>query len=184
MKPLPRSFYDRDVLEVAPELLHRILAVPDGRSGRIVEVEAYRGADDPAAHSFRGRTKRNATMFGPPGHLYVYFSYGVHWCANATCGHGSGVLLRAIEPLTGVEAMRKARSGVRDRDLANGPGKLTKALGIDGMFDGADLVAADRVGIFADAYVHPYPHLATPRVGISKAAERPWRWVPGAPRDR
>ena len=89
------------------------------------------------------------------------------------------MLLRAIQPLSGIEAMRTARSGVRDRDLANGPGKLTKALGIDGTFEGADLVAADRVAIVADEYVHPHPHKATARIGISKAVDRLWRWIPG-----
>lgn len=179
MQRLERAFFDRDVLRVAPDLVHKVLAVADGRAGRIVEVEAYRGADDPAAHSFRGPTRRNRTMFGPAGHLYVYLSYGLHWCANATCGHGAGVLLRAITPLAGVDAIRAARPGVRERDLANGPGKVTRALGIDGSFDGLDLVTDARVGVFDDGYRHPRPHRVTARIGISKAKERPWRWVAG-----
>ncbi|WP_233348013.1 MULTISPECIES: DNA-3-methyladenine glycosylase [unclassified Luteimonas] len=178
MTRLPRSFFDRDVLDVAPELVHRVLRVADGRAGRIVEVEAYRGRDDPAAHSFRGPTKRNATMFGPPGHLYVYFSYGIHWCCNATCGNGSGVLMRGLLPLAGIEAMRAARPRAsRDADLANGPGKLTQALGIDGTFDGEDLVASARVGIFDDGFRGEAPPRATARIGISKAVDLPWRWL-------
>lgn len=178
MTRLPRSFFDRDVLDVAPDLVHMILKVADGRAGRIVEVEAYRGRDDPAAHSFRGPTPRNATMFGPPGHLYVYFSYGIHWCCNATCGDGAGVLMRGLVPLAGIDAMRALRPRARrDADLANGPGKLTQALGIDGTFDGEDLVESARVGIFDDGVRGGGPPRATPRIGISKAVDLPWRWL-------
>lgn len=174
---LARTFYDRDVLEVAPALVYKILVVADGRAGRIVEVEAYRGRDDPAAHSFRGPTRRNATMFGPPGHLYVYFSYGVHWCCNATCGDGTGVLIRSLLPLAGIDAMRAARPRAREVDLSNGPGKLTQALGIDGSFDGEDLVTSARVGIHDDGFRGNLPPRATARIGISKAVDLPWRWV-------
>ena len=183
-RPLPRAFFRRDPRAVAPELLNKLIVRDDGRVGRIVEVEAYCGADDPAAHSFRGKTQRNATMFGPAGHLYVYFTYGLHWGANAVCGEvgeGVGVLLRAIEPVQGIEAMRAARGDVRDRDIGSGPGRLTQALGITGALDGADLVRNDRgVRIVDDGTPPPAQPVAGPRVGISKGIEHPWRFhVPG-----
>jgi len=175
---LARSFYNRDVLEVAPDLIHKILAVADGRAGRIVEVEAYRGRDDPAAHSFRGPTRRTATMFGPPGHLYVYFSYGMHWCCNATCGDGTGILIRGLLPLAGLETMRETRPrAIREVDLTNGPGKLSQAMGIDGSLDGADLTRSPLIGIYDDGYRSVHPPKATARIGISKAKDLPWRWV-------
>jgi DNA-3-methyladenine glycosylase len=124
---LPRAFYRRDALALAPQLLNRVL-VAGRRAGRIVEVEAYRGAEDPASHAYRGRTARNAAMFGPPGHLYVYRSYGVHWCANVVCGEegvAMAVLVRAVAPVAGVPEMWQARRAARrDRDLGSGPGKL------------------------------------------------------------
>lgn len=202
-RPLPRSFYDRDALEVGPELLNKVL-VRGRRAGRIVEVEAYRGADDPASHAYRGPTRRNATMFGPPGRLYVYFSYGVHWCANAVCcptGTAQAVLLRALAPLSGLEEMRLARlSGRRrssapgaggpaggatlpDRHLASGPARLCQALGIVGDDDGADLVRGDRgLRVVDDGTPPPRRVGVSGRVGISNAAELPWRFfVPDDP---
>src|SRR5690606_2165165 len=149
------------------------------------EVEAYCGAEDPAAHTYRGKTARNATMFGEAGHMYVYFTYGMHFCANAVCGdvgEGVGVLLRALEPVAGIEAMRAARPKARrDRDLASGPGRLAQALGIDRGFDGADLVAGDHgVRIASDGMPPPAEPVAGPRIGISQGREHPWRWhVPG-----
>jgi len=182
---LPREFYRRHPAEVAPELLNKILVRSDGRAARIVEVEAYAGSEDPAAHSFRGPTTRTATMFGEAGHLYVYFTYGMHWGSNAVCGEvgqGYGVLLRAAEPLLGVELMRQARPRARrERDLASGPGKLSQAFGITGVFDGADLVGGDRgLWIACDGTPPPDAPVVGPRIGISRAVEFPWRWhVPG-----
>jgi DNA-3-methyladenine glycosylase len=184
--PLPRSFYLRHPAAVAPELLNKLLVRDDGRAGRIVEVEAYAGAEDPAAHSHRGQTPRNATMFGVGGHLYVYFNYGMHWCANAVCGpvgEGHGVLLRAIEPIAGLELMREARGRpAKDRDIGSGPGRLGQAMGITKALDGADLVTADRgISIMSDGTPPPEHPVAGPRVGISKAMELEWRWhVPGS----
>jgi DNA-3-methyladenine glycosylase len=180
-KALPRSFYRRDPRVVAPELLNKILVRDDGRAGRIVEVEAYAGAEDPAAHSYRGKTARNATMFGPGGHMYVYFTYGMHWCANAVCGdvgEGFGVLLRAMEPVAGIERMRKARGGAaRDRAIGSGPARLAQAMGIDRRFDGADLVRGDRgFRIVSDGMPPPGRPVAGPRIGIRLAVEHPWRW--------
>lgn len=178
---VPRRFYRRHPVEVAPELLNKLLVRDDGRAGRIVEVEAYAGSEDPAAHSFRGKTARNATMFGEPGHLYVYFTYGLHWGSNAVCGEvgqGTGVLLRAIEPVAGLELMRPLRPAARrDRDLANGPGKLSQAMGLDRSHDGADLVTGDRgVRIVSDGMPPPARPRVGPRVGISRAVDYPWRW--------
>ena len=146
---LDRGFYARDSRTVARALLNKVLVRDDGRAARIVEVEAYRGEHDPGSHAFRGRTARNATMFGPAGGLYVYFTYGMHWCANAVCGddgEGTAVLLRAAAPLDGLELMHAARGPAvrRDTDLCSGPAKLCQAFGLDRAFDGADLVTGDR----------------------------------------
>jgi DNA-3-methyladenine glycosylase len=176
---LPRRFYARDPRAVAPELLNKVL-VREGRAARIVEVEAYCGGEDPGSHAYRGQTRRNATMFGPAGGLYVYFTYGMHWCANAVCGDGEGlaVLLRAGAPLRGLDAMRAARPRARrDRDLCSGPAKLCQAFGLDGAFDGADLVRADRgVTIVDDGTPPPAAPGNSTRIGLSAGAEHPWRW--------
>ncbi len=186
MKALPRSFFARDGRLVAPELLNKVL-VRGERVGRIVEVEAYAGTEDPASHGFRGPTARNEVMFGPAGHLYVYFTYGMHHCANAVCGpvgESSAVLLRALAPLEGLEAMRAARGPAarRDRDLCSGPAKLCQAFGIERELDGADLVAGDEVRILDDGTAPPTEPGVSTRIGISVAVDEPWRWfVPGDP---
>ena len=178
VRPLPRSFYRRDPREVAPDLLGHLLVRGD-RVARIVEVEAYCGSEDPGSHAFRGQTRRNATMFGPPGHLYVYFTYGMHWCANAVCGdEGTGwaVLLRAAAPLAGLEEMYAGRPAARRvRDLCSGPAKLCQAFGIDRAMDGADLVSRDRGVTIARGAPCPAA-VQTTRVGLSAGAEHPWRW--------
>jgi DNA-3-methyladenine glycosylase len=184
--PLPRDFYRRDPRMVAPELLHKVLVRGPCR-GLIVETEAYCGPLDPASHAYRGRTARNATMFGPPGHLYVYFSYGMHWCANAVCGdegEGVAVLLRALHPQSGVEQMWARRPACRrQRDLCRGPARLCQALDIDGADDGSDLVEGQEGITIVDGGVPPPAGVvAGPRVGIKVAVDQPWRWyVDGDP---
>ncbi len=196
LRVLERDFYRRDPREVAPELLGKLLVrigevegplPPPLRAGRIVEVEAYCGGEDPGSHAYRGETARNRTMFGPPGGLYVYFTYGMHWCGNVVCGEpgvGVAVLLRALAPVAGVEAMWAARPRARrERDLCSGPAKLCQALGLDRTFDGADLVTGDRGVVVADDGTPPPAHpVQTTRIGLSAGAENPWRWfVPGDP---
>lgn len=152
---------------------------------RIVETEAYCGADDPAAHTFRGRTDRNATMFEPAGRMYVYFTYGLHHCANVVCGAGEGVavLLRAAHPLEGLDAMYAARGRAarRDRDLCSGPAKLAQAFGFDRSHDGIDLVSSPEVWLEDDGW-RPDEVTQTTRVGITVGVDEPWRWyVTGDP---
>jgi DNA-3-methyladenine glycosylase len=182
---LTRDFFARDTLDVAPELVNKVLVTPVG-SGRIVEVEAYRGTDDPASHGHRGPTPRTEVMFGPPGHLYVYFSYGMHWCANVVTGptgECGAVLIRALEPLTGVEEMYRRRPRARrDRDLCSGPAKLCAALGISAEHGGSDLCGGTvGLAVVDDGTPAPDPPTATTRIGISRAADLPWRFVaPGS----
>ncbi len=160
------------MLQVARDLLGVTLLV-DGAGGPIVETEAY-DRHDPASHTFRGPTPRNAAMFGPPGHAYVYRSYGLHWCLNLTCGGGSAVLLRALEPTHDLPALQLRRGPIMPRDLCRGPGRLCQALGITGALDRAPLAAAPFTLLLA---LEP-PRVATgPRIGISQAAEWPWRFT-------
>ena len=187
MNPLDRDFYRRDPRTVAKQLLNKVI-VHGECAARLVEVEAYCGSIDPGSHAFRGETRRNATMFGQPGGLYVYFTYGMHWCANAVCGEvgeGVAVLLRGAEPLRGVDEMRRRRGvvAVRDRDLCSGPAKLCQALGLDRAYDGADLVSGDRGVVIADDGVRPPRRPGNSvRIGLRAGAEHPWRWyVEGNP---
>ena len=173
-RKLRKSFFARSVHDVAPDLIGATFLFA-GTGGEIVEVEAYHHTD-PAAHSYGGRTERNAVMFGPPGHAYVYRSYGLHWCVNFVCepaGSAAAVLIRAIRPVTGVSLMRRRR-GLRDeRQLCSGPGKLTQAMAITHAHNGLPLDAAP----FAIMTRTGEPEIvAGPRIGITKAAELPWRY--------
>ena len=174
-RTLGSEFFARSVHDVAPDLIGVTLLV-DGVGGRIVEVEAY-DHEDPASHGFRGRTDRNASMFGPPGHAYVYRSYGIHWCLNLVCeevGVANAVLLRALEPTRGLEQMR-ARRGLEDeRLLCSGPGRLCQALGVTREHDG---LALDRPPFELLAGDSPVDVVNGPRIGITRAAELPWRYA-------
>ena len=186
-RALPRRFYDRPVLEVARDLLGRDLRAetPDGVvTVRLVEVEAYDGELDPGSHAYRGQTPRNSVMFGPPGHAYVYFTYGMHWCVNLVCapaGTASAVLLRGADVLEGVALAQRRRPGSSVRDLARGPARLTKALGIDGSWNGVDTLSGPLKVLSGE----PVPDAVVrtgPRVGVAgEGALTPWRlWVDGA----
>jgi DNA-3-methyladenine glycosylase len=173
-KPLKRAFFDRSVHEVAPELIGATMLV-DGVGGIIVEVEAYHHTD-PAAHSFRGPTPRNRVMFGPAGFTYVYRSYGIHWCVNFVCegaGSASAVLIRALEPTHGLAAMRRRRGVEDERSLCSGPGKLCAALGVTIKQSELPL---DRPPFALHARVGNVDVVAGVRIGITKAADLPWRY--------
>jgi DNA-3-methyladenine glycosylase len=173
-KRLTRAFFGRSVLEVAPDLIGAKLLF-DGVGGRIVELEAYHHTD-PAAHSFRGETARNAIMFGPPGYVYVYRSYGIHWCLNFVCeaaGSASAVLIRAVEPTDGLNAMRRRRGLADERLLCSGPGRLCEALGITRAHNG---LALDKPPFALFARTEPVEVVVGPRIGITKAVEKPWRY--------
>jgi len=171
---LRRSFFARSVHDVAPELIGASLMV-NGVGGHIVEVEAYHHTD-PAAHSYGGQTPRNEVMFGPPGFAYVYRSYGIHWCLNFVCeeeGSASAVLIRALEPTTGIPAMRRRRGWTDERMLCSGPGKLGEALAVTRALNG---LALDKPPFELRARPDDPQILTGPRIGITKAADRPWRY--------
>jgi DNA-3-methyladenine glycosylase len=174
VKTLTKAFFRRSVHEVAPDLIGATLLFK-GSGGRIVEVEAYHHTD-PAAHSFRGPTARNAVMFGPPGYAYVYRSYGIHWCLNFVCepkGSASAVLIRALEPTKGLPAMRRRRGLADPRLLCAGPGRVCQALGITAAHNG---LALDELPFRLLARTVETAVVAGPRIGITKAAEKPWRY--------
>jgi DNA-3-methyladenine glycosylase len=188
---LPRDFFNRDATTVARELLGKLLIRRQGRTllaGRVVEDEAYLGQDDPAAHAFIGKTPRNFVLFGPPGRAYVYFIYGNHYCLNVSCtpaGKGGGVLFRAIEPVFGIEAMAFARDlelsaaprAAELRLLTSGPGRMSESLGITRERDNNKDLTTSRSDLWlADDGFRPVRILATPRIGIKKAVERPLRF--------
>lgn len=168
----PRPFFDRPAETVAPELIGATLLV-DGVGGLLVELEAYDQAD-PASHSFRGPTPRNAAMFGPPGHAYVYKIYGIHWCLNIVCQTGSALLIRALEPTQGLSQMHARRGGLSDLQLCSGPGKLCQALAVDRRHDSMSLVEPPFAlqAPIAKALVR-----TGPRIGITKGVDTPWRFA-------
>jgi DNA-3-methyladenine glycosylase len=193
--PLPRAFYSRDPRRVARELLGKVLVrqTRPRLTARIVEVEAYLGANDPASHSFAGKTARNAVLFGPPGYAYIYFIYGNYFCLNVSCqpdGKPGGVLFRAVEPLSGIEGMARARgieihgpAGVAQKDLpklTSGPGRLALAFGITRTRDnGVDLTAPTSTLWIGDDGYRTRRIRTSPRIGITKAADRPLRYFLG-----
>lgn len=191
MRAHGRAFYARPALDVARELIGHVLVrrLPDGvrLAGRIVETEAYTGPEDRACHASRGRTARNAVMFGPPGHAYVYFVYGMHWCLNVVNereGVPAAVLLRAVEPLDGLDAIRANRPTARkDTDLGSGPARLCQALAVDGALNGADLCGPDASLWIEDRGLPAGDVAAAPRVGVAYAGEwaaKPFRFFDAA----
>jgi DNA-3-methyladenine glycosylase len=183
--PLPRAFYDRPVLEVARDLLGAVVSHA-GVAVRLSEVEAYDGETDPASHAFRGPSPRNTVMYGEPGHAYVYFTYGMHFCMNLVCGppgRATAVLLRAGEVVDGLDTAQARRPGVKVRDLARGPARLTVTLAVDRTLNGADVATAS--GSLQVKAGTPVPDAAVrygPRVGVSAGAATPWRlWINGDP---
>jgi DNA-3-methyladenine glycosylase len=190
LPPLLRDFFARDALDVAPRLLGHVVehVTAEGPVAvRLTEVEAYEGESDPGSHAFRGKTKHNAVMFGEPGHLYVYFTYGMHWCANLVCGppgRASAVLLRGGEVVSGLELARSRRPAARsDRDLARGPARLASALGLSGVHDGLDICGSGPFRALEGTPVPASDVLTGPRVGVSGAGGvPPWRFfVSGDP---
>jgi DNA-3-methyladenine glycosylase len=181
--PLARSFYERDTVRVAKELLGKVLVRRLGAAeleGIIVEVEAYRGYDDPASHAYRGPTRRNQVMFGEPGHAYVYFTYGMHYCLNVTtepAGQPGAVLIRAAQPVNGIERMKKKRSTEQIKDLTNGPAKLTQAFAVTRALNGHDLTLGTKLFITETDNPEPPEIVSRRRIGIRAGLDRPWRFL-------
>ncbi len=183
--PLPKAFFRRDTLIVAPSLLGQFLVrrlAGQILAGRIVEVEAYVGLHDTASHASRGQTARNAVMFGAPGYAYVYLIYGMYHCLNVVTeeeGYPAAILIRAIEPVIGIEAMRNLRGSVEDHQISNGPGKLCQALAIDRRLNGQDLTSSGNLFIAAGDGTTPHDICTSPRIGVrgdNKALQAPWRF--------
>lgn len=180
--PLAKPFYERNTILVAKQLLGKILVRRIGATvlgGIIVETEAYRGEKDPASHAYCGRTTRNEVMFGPPGHAYVYFTYGMHHCLNVTTeptGKAGAVLIRAAQPIKGIERMKKERRTERIRDLANGPAKLTQAFAVTKALNGHDLTLGRKLFIVDNVNREPFETASTSRIGITVGLDKPWRF--------
>ncbi len=183
LKPIERSFFARDTVEVAPDLLGvYIVRKLDNKIlvGMIVETEAYRAHDDPACHAYKGLTERTSLLFGEVGHAYIYFIYGVHYCLNVVAhlpSRAGGVLIRAVEPLQGIEYMERQRHMHKVRSLTNGPGKITQAFSITADLKGTDLTQRGPLFLARGEFINSAEIDATPRVGISKACEYPWRFI-------
>lgn len=179
---LRRPFYRRDTVRVARELLGKVLVrrLGDTRlEGIIVETEAYRGHDDAASHAYRGPTRRNQVMFGEPGHAYVYFTYGMHYCLNVTTeplGQPGAVLIRAVQPIKGIAEMKRRRRTERVKDLSNGPAKLTQAFVVDKELNGHDLTSGEELYVIKPSHAERARVSVTTRIGIRTSAEKPWRF--------
>ncbi|WP_455284789.1 DNA-3-methyladenine glycosylase [[Eubacterium] cellulosolvens] len=180
---LAREFYERNSVRVAKELLGKVLVRRLGATvleGIIVEVEAYRGCDDPASHAYRGPTRRNQVMFGQPGHAYVYLTYGMHYCFNVTTepiGQPGAVLIRAAQPLRGIEQMKKQRGTEQVKKLANGPAKLTQAFAVTKALNGHDLTLGAKLFITESDTHEPLETVSRSRIGIRAGIEKPWRFL-------
>lgn len=181
--PLGRAFYERHTVSVAKDLLGKVLVRRLGNTvleGVIVEVEAYRGEDDPASHAYRGLTGRNRVMFGQPGHAYVYFTYGMHHCLNITtepAGHPGAVLIRAVQPVKGIETMQRRRGTQQVKSLANGPANLTEAFAVTKALNGHDLTVGTKLFIAESDSPKEFEIVSTSRIGIRVGLERPWRFL-------
>jgi DNA-3-methyladenine glycosylase len=182
LQPLGRAFYERNTVRVAKELLGKVLVRRLGDTsleGIIVETEAYRGYDDAASHAYRGPTRRNQVMFGEPGHAYVYFTYGMHYCLNVTtepAGQPGAVLIRAVQPVKGIVEMKKRRRTEHVKDLSNGPAKLTQAFAVTKALNGYDLTSAGELYLAKPSDHRKVRITVTTRIGIKAGSEKPWRF--------